>query len=50
MIQVNKVYNNPLKIGEERWIPYPRPQVVVQYYDGMTGELRYAEALAGKGK
>jgi len=49
VIQVNNVYNNPLKIGEERWFPFPRPQVVVQYYDGMTGELRYAEALAATG-
>ena len=26
---------------------FPRPQVVFQYYDGRTGELRYAEAVAG---
>jgi hypothetical protein len=45
VVQVNNVFNNPLKVGEERWVAYPRPQVVFQYYDGRTGELRYAEAI-----
>lgn len=48
VVQVNNVYNNPLKVGEERWIAFPRPQVVFQYYDGRTGELRYAEAIGGR--
>jgi hypothetical protein len=26
----------------------PRPQVVVQYYDGFTGRLQYAEAIVAK--
>lgn len=46
--QVNNVFNNPLKRGDERWIAYPQPQVVVQFYDGYTGDLKYAEAIAGK--
>jgi phosphodiesterase/alkaline phosphatase D-like protein len=45
VVQVNNVFNSPLKVGEERWVAYPRPQVVIQYYDGRTGELRYAEAV-----
>lgn len=45
VVQVNNVFNNPLKIGEDRWVAFPRPQVVVQYYDGRTGELRYAETV-----
>jgi hypothetical protein len=49
VLQVNNVYNNPLELGKERWVAYPRPQVVVQYHDGRTGELLYAEAIrAGK--
>ena len=45
VVQVNNVFNNPLRLGEERWVAFPRPQVVFQYYDGRTGELRYAEAI-----
>ncbi len=45
VVQVNNVYNSPKRLGEERWVAYPRPQVVFQYYDGRTGDLRYAEAV-----
>jgi alkaline phosphatase D len=45
VVQVNNVFNNPLKLGAERWVAFPRPQVVFQYYDGRTGELRYAESV-----
>ncbi|MEM7233420.1 MAG: alkaline phosphatase D family protein [Planctomycetota bacterium] len=49
VIQVNNVFNNPKEPGEDRWIAYPRPHLVVQYYDGITGELKYAESIhAGK--
>jgi alkaline phosphatase D len=48
VVQVNNVFNNPLKVGEERWVAFPRPQVIFQYYDGRTGELRYAEAVTSK--
>ncbi len=46
VVQVNNVFNNPLKLGEERWVAYPHPQVVFQYYDGMTGDLLYAESIS----
>lgn len=49
VVQVNNVFNNPLKVGEERWVAFPRPQVIFQYFDGRTGEMRYAEAI-GAGK
>lgn len=45
VVQVNNVFDNPLKLGEHRWTAFERPQVVFQYYDGRTGALRYAEAL-----
>jgi alkaline phosphatase D len=45
VVQVNNVFNNPLKLGETRWVAFPRPHVVIQYYDGRTGELLYAEAV-----
>lgn len=45
VVQVNNVFNNPLAVGETRWRAFERPQVVFQYYDGRTGELRYAEAI-----
>ena len=46
IVQVNNVFNMPKKLGGTRWVAYPHPQVVFQYYDGRTGELRYAEAVS----
>jgi phosphodiesterase/alkaline phosphatase D-like protein len=46
VVQVNNVFNMPKKLGGERWVAYPHPQVVFQYYDGRTGELAYAEAIS----
>ena len=48
VVQLNNVFNNPLRRGERRWVAYPRPQVIFQYYDGLTGQLRYAESVLGK--
>lgn len=48
VVQVNNVFNNPLKEGERRWVAYPRPQIVMQYYDGFTGDLLYAEPVLAK--
>ena len=45
VVQVNNTFNNPKRLGQERWVAFPRPQVVFQYYDGKTGDLRYAEAI-----
>ncbi|HEX5102558.1 MAG TPA: metallophosphoesterase family protein [Pirellulaceae bacterium] len=46
IVQVNNVFNMPQKLGDTRWVAYPHPQVVFQYYDGRTGELAYAEAIS----
>jgi len=46
IVQVNNVFNMPREFGGERWVAYPHPQVVFQYYDGRSGELRYAEAVS----
>ncbi len=46
--QINNVYPNPDAQGRERWVAYPRPHVVITYYDGFTGDLLYAEAVHGK--
>ena len=48
VVQVNNVFNNPLKLGVDRWVAFERPQVVFQYYDGRTGELRYAESITAQ--
>ncbi|MCA9179172.1 MAG: metallophosphoesterase family protein [Planctomycetales bacterium] len=45
VVQVNNVFNQPLQLGGKRWVAYPHPQVVFQYYDGRTGELAYAESV-----
>jgi alkaline phosphatase D len=46
IVQVNNVFNMPQKVGDKRWVAYPHPQVVFQYYDGRSGELAYAEAIS----
>lgn len=46
VVQVNNVFNMPKKLGDQRWVAYPHPQVVFQYFDGRTGELAYAEAIS----
>lgn len=46
VVQVNNVFNMPQKLGGKRWVAYPHPQVVFQYYDGRTGELAYAESIS----
>ncbi len=43
--QINNVWRNPKEDGKERWVAYPKPQAVMQYYDGMTGDLLYAESI-----
>ena len=43
--QINNVFNNPIQRGGERWIAYPKPHVLFKYYDGLTGELIYAQPV-----
>lgn len=45
VVQVNNVFDNPQKLGNHRWVAFPKPQVVFQYFDGRTGRLRYAESV-----
>ncbi len=47
VVQVNNVFNNPLESGD-RWVPYEHPQAVFQYYDGLTGDLLYAESIVSR--
>jgi hypothetical protein len=46
--QINNVFSNPAEPGRNRWVAYPRPHAVIQYYDGMTGDLLYAESVHGR--
>ncbi len=46
VVQVNNVYNSPKQLGDERWVAYPHPQVVFQFYDGWTGDFLYAESIS----
>jgi len=50
VVQINNVFNNPLEPGKDRWVAFPRPQVIFQYYDGLTGDLLYAESIHAKVK
>ncbi len=46
--QINNVFNNPVEPGKPRWVAYPKPHLVIQYYDGLTGDLVYAESVHSK--
>lgn len=46
VVQINNVFNQPKKQGDKRWVAYPHPQVIFQYFDGKTGDLAYAEAIS----
>ena len=45
VVQVNNVFNNPVERGGERWFAFPHPQVIFQFHDAITGELRYSETI-----
>ncbi len=47
VVQVNNVFNNPLDTGD-RWVAFESPQAVFQYYDGLTGDLLYAESIVSR--
>lgn len=49
VVQVNNVFNNPIELGGQRLIKYPKPHVIFKFYDALTGEFKYAESVhAGK--
>ena len=45
VVQVNNVFNNPIERNGERWFAFPHPQVIFQFHDAYTGELRYSETF-----
>ena len=45
VVRINNVFENPGPAGRSRWVAYPRPQAIFQYYDGLTGDLLYAESI-----
>ena len=45
VVQVNNVIPTLGENEQIRWIAYPQPSVTVQYYDGLTGKLLYAESV-----
>ena len=45
VVQINNVFDNRVDAKAPRWVAFPRPQVVVQYHDGFTGDLLYAESI-----
>jgi hypothetical protein len=47
VVQVNNVFKSARPEGTGlRWVAYDSPQVVVQFYDGYTGKLVYAEGIS----
>lgn len=44
VFDIKNVVNNPTEEGD-RWIAYPRPQLVVQYYSGNTGNLVFSKTI-----
>ncbi len=50
LVRLQNVFSNPGKDSRQRWIAYPRPQAIFQYYSGLTGELLYAESVLASGR
>lgn len=50
MVQVNNVFDNPVELGGERLVAFEHPQIIFQFYDGNTGELKYAETISTERK
>jgi len=48
VVQINNVFNNPTELGGTRRVAFPKPHVIFQYYDGLTGRLKYAETIHAK--
>jgi len=48
VVQISNVFSNPKEEGTPRWVAYPQPQATFQYYDGLTGDLLYAESILSK--
>ncbi len=48
IVQVNNTFNNPTELGGIRPVAYPKPHVIFRYYDGLTGDFRYAETIHAK--
>ena len=38
--------NSPDSEGKPRWVAHADPQVVFHFYDGVTGEPRYSQAVS----
>ncbi|MDG2124276.1 MAG: alkaline phosphatase D family protein, partial [Verrucomicrobiales bacterium] len=45
IVQVNNTFNNPTELGGTRPVAYPVPHVIFRFYDGLTGDFRYAETI-----
>ena len=45
VVNINNVFRIPNPRGKEFWAAYARPQAIFQYYDGLTGDLLYAETI-----
>ena len=45
VVRVSNVFENPDTEGRVRLVAYPVPQAVFQYYDGLSGDLLYAESV-----
>jgi alkaline phosphatase D len=48
VVRVNNVFNNPTRPGEKRSVAFERPQVLITYYDGITGRMLYTQSILAK--
>lgn len=49
VVQIRNVFDNPLSPEETRLVAFPKPYVVFQYHDGLTGELVFAHSVHAPG-
>jgi hypothetical protein len=43
--QINNIFENADESGNKRWVAFDKPHIVIQYYDGVSGDLLYAESI-----
>jgi phosphodiesterase/alkaline phosphatase D-like protein len=49
VVAVKNTFKNPGPDDPDRRVAYPTPRVIIRYYDGLTGDLAYAESVALRG-
>ncbi|MAG93243.1 MAG: alkaline phosphatase [Planctomycetaceae bacterium] len=48
VVKVNNVFTNRFGPDDARRVAFPKPQVILQYFDGLTGDFEYSESILAR--